>query len=341
MIKNNLTAAALLGALVLASCESKERLYIYNWTYYTPPGVLEKFEQEYNIEVIEDNFDSNESMYTKIKAGGADFDIVFPSCDYTKIMIDQGMLSEIDHSRLVNLKNIDPLVLKQADYDPEMRYSVPYYWGAAGITVNTEKIPEFERSWALLGQSGLAGRVTMLDDPREVFGDALKFLGYSVNTQNPEEIVQAVALIKNQWLPNIHRFDAEAFAKNYATGSFWVVQGYPEGIFEEISGNTAMLLNTEFFIPQEGGPAYIDSMCILQDAKNIDAAHKFIDFIHRPEIYAEFCDTFRFPATVNIPARDLLKMKPMYQVEDLMNTELKKDVGEALTYYTTAWQELR
>ena len=340
-MKTRFFVGAALGALLLISCEKKEKLYIYNWTYYTPPTVLEKFTAEYGIEVIEDNFDSNESMYTKIRAGGAEYDLVFPSCDYTKIMIDQGMLREIDHSKLSNMGNIDPKVLGHADYDGQMRYSVPYYWGAAGITVNKAKVPDFEKSWGILGKSGLEGRVTMLDDPREVLGDALAFLGYSVNAVERQTIEKARDLIKTQWLANIHRFDAEAFAKNYANGSFWVVQGYPEGIFEEIAGNEAMLANTEFFIPAEGGPAYIDSMCILKDARNVDAAHQFIDFIHRPEIYAEFCDTFRFPSTVNSAARPFLKQKPMYQAEDLDRTELKKDVGEALSFYTDAMQEFR
>jgi spermidine/putrescine transport system substrate-binding protein len=293
--------------LILNSCSQTERLYLFNWTYYTPPAVIEKFSAEFGIEVIEDNFDSNESMYNKIRAGGAEFDIVFPSCDYTKIMIEQGMLLPVDKSKMQNLKNIDPAVLALADYDSEMRFSVPYYWGAAGLAVNKSKVPNFERSWALLSKPELAGRVTMLDDPREVFGDALKFLGFSVNSVDPAQINAARDLIKNEWRKNIQRFDAEAFAKNYATGSFWVVQGYPEGFFRELSDNEELMNNTEFFIPKEGGPSYIDSMCILKDAKNVDAAHKFIDFIHRPEIYAEFCDTFRFPATVNIPAKKIIK----------------------------------
>jgi spermidine/putrescine transport system substrate-binding protein len=329
------------GLSILTGCSRSERIYLFNWTYYTPKSVLEKFTAEYGIEVVEDYFDSNETMYNKIKAGGAEFDIVFPSCDYTKIMIDQGMLREIDRSRLSNLGNIDPQVLLHADYDSQMRYSVPYFWGAAGLAVNKAKVGEFERSWSLLGRADLKGRVTMLDDPREVFGDALKFLGFSVNTQSADELNQARDLVLNQWRQNIHRFDAESFAKNYATEAFWVVQGYAEGIFEEISGKEALERDTVFFIPDEGGPAYIDSMCILKNAQNVEAAHKFIDFIHRPEIYAEFCDTFRFPATVNAAARPLLKKTPMYQVEDLANTELKKDVGAALELYSKAWDEVK
>jgi spermidine/putrescine transport system substrate-binding protein len=252
-------------------------------------------------------------------------------------MIPQNLLEEIDKSRLSNLGNIDPKVLEKATYDPAMDYSIPYYWGAAGIAVNISKVPNFERSWSIFGRGDLKGRMTMLDDMREVLGDALVHLGYSVNTANPGEITQARDLVNNVWKPNLTKFDAEAFGKGYASGDFWVVQGYAEAVYEEIAGNEEMLKNTVFFIPPEGGPAYIDSMCILKGARNLDLAYKFIDFIHRPEIYAEFTDAFGFPAMVNVPARGLKADPPLYTAEDIAATELKDDVGEALELYNDAW----
>jgi len=313
------------------------KLYIYNWTYYTPDTVIEKFEKEYGIDVIYDEFASNEDMYAKLKAGGSGYDIVFPSGDYVSIMIHQGMLERIDKSKLQNLKNISPLVLQKATYDPGMDYSVPYYWGAAGIAVNTEMVPAFERSWSIFGRKDLRNRMTMLDDMREVMGDALKHLGYSVNTKNLGQIEQARDLINSQWKPNLTKFDAEAFGKGYANGDFWVVQGYAEVVYEEIADNEELKRKTAFFIPPEGGPAYIDSMCILKGAKHQENAYKFIDFIHRPEIYAEFCDTFGFPCTANQAAEPYKKGPSWYTVEELANTELKDDLGEALALYNTVW----
>ncbi|MDR3170623.1 MAG: extracellular solute-binding protein [Treponema sp.] len=316
---------------------SSNKLYIYNWTYYTPASVIEKFQKEYNVTVVYDQFASNEDMYAKIKAGGSGYDIVFPSGDYVSIMIQQNMLEKIDRSKLSNLGNIDPLVLQKANYDSAMDYSVPYYWGAAGIAVNTARVPTYEKSWSIFGREDLRGRMTMLDDMREVMGDALVHLGYSVNTKNPAEIEAAKNLINTSWKPNLVKFDAEAFGKGYANGDFWVVQGYAEVVFEEIAENEELRKNTAFFIPPEGGPAYIDSMCILKGAKNIDLALKFIDFIHRPEIYAEFTDYFGFPATVNIPARQLKKKTPYYTAEELISTTLKDDVGGSLELYNNAW----
>jgi spermidine/putrescine transport system substrate-binding protein len=316
-----------------------KKLFIYNWTYYTPDSVIKKFEQEYGVQVVYDSFASNEEMFAKLKAGGTGYDIVFPSGDYVSIMKKEGMLEKIDKTKLTNLKNIDPLVLKKATYDPDMDYSVPYYFGAAGIAVNTEKVKNYEKSWSIFSRKDLKGKMTMLDDMREVMGDALVHLGYSVNTVNPEQIQAAKNLINTEWKPNLIKFDAEAFGKGFAAGEFWVVQGYAEVVYAEITEDQKK--NVDFFIPAEGGPAYIDSMCILKGSKNVDLALKFIDFIHRPEIYAEFTDTFGFPSTANIPARSLKKVTPYYSADALKNTELKEDLGDKLDLYNQAWQEIR
>jgi len=138
-------AAACIALAALAGCAKKteaaggaqaaagQTLYIYNWTYYTPDSVIEKFEKEYGVKVTYDQFASNEDMYAKIKAGGSGYDIVFPSGDYVSIMKDEGMFEPIDHAKIPNLKNVDPAVLAKATYDQEMTVSVPYYWGAAGL----------------------------------------------------------------------------------------------------------------------------------------------------------------------------------------------------------------
>jgi spermidine/putrescine transport system substrate-binding protein len=327
------------AALFCMSCEKKERLYIYNWTYYTPDSVIEKFENEYNVEVVYDLFDSNEMMHSKIiSGGGKGYDIVFPSGDFVSIMIKEDLFEKINHDLLKNIGNIDPAVLEQTPYDYNMEYSVPYYWGASGIYVNKAKVPNYEESWSIFSREDLKGKMTMLDDGRDVLGDALILLGYSVNSEKEAEIFAARDLVENTWKPNLARFDSDSFGKNFANGEFWVVQGYPEAVFQEILSDKEMLNNSEFFIPKEGGSSYIDSMCILKGSKNIELAHKFIDFIHRPEIYAEFCDVFYFPATVNQAARPLLKNKPLYSESDLKRTQNKEDVGDAVNIYANAWQ---
>jgi spermidine/putrescine transport system substrate-binding protein len=339
-----LAAAVIMAAVLAGGCSGNKaagnRLYIYNWTYYTPPSVIEKFEKEYGVTVVYDEFASNEEMFAKLQAGGTGYDIIFPSEDYVSIMISLGLLEKLDKSKLSNLGNVDQRVL-QKTLDSTMDYSVPYYWGAAGITVNTAKVPDYEKSWAIFGRTDLKGRMTMLDDIREVMGDALVFLGYSVNSKNPAEIAQARDLINARWKPNLVKFDAEAFGKGYSQGDFWVVQGYAEVVYEEIAGNEELLNNTVFFIPDEGGAGYIDSMCILKGAKNIDLAHKFIDFIHRPEIYAEFTDFFGFPPTANSKAAPFKQEPSLYAVENLSNTEIKRDLDDALELYNNAWETIK
>jgi len=352
MKKTNLIFYAVLAvaAAAIISCDSRERLFIYNWTYYTPDSIIQKFEEEYNVRVVYDEFASNEEMFAKLismnregflgwisRLFGHQYDVVFPSKDFIPIMIRQNMLEKIDRTNMKNLVNIDPQVLERADYDPHMDYSVPYFYGAAGIIVNTARVPDYQRSWSIFSRTDLSGRMTMLDDLREVLGGALSYLGYSVNTISASQITAARDLIVNSWKPNIVKFDAEAFAKGYANGEFWVVHGYPESIYEEILDNEQLLRDTVFFIPDEGGPSYIDSMVILKGSKNTELAHLFIDFIHRPEIYAEFADEFGLPATVNIPARALKKGYSFYSAQDLLRTELVQDLGVNMDIYTNAW----
>jgi spermidine/putrescine transport system substrate-binding protein len=344
---------AALIASVLVSCGDlggKQKLYIYNWTYYTPDTVIEKFEKEYGVTVIYDEFASNEDMYAKISATnregplgrlfrlfGRRYDIVFPSGDFVPIMIQQDMLEKLDKSKIPNLVNIDPDVLRKASYDTDMDYSVPYYYGAAGVIVNTSKVFDYEESWSIFSRQDLRNRMTMLDDMREVMGGALKYLGYSVNTRNPAQVTAARDLINNSWKPNLTKFDAESFGKGYANGDFWVVHGFAEVVFEEIAGNAQLIEDTVFFIPKESGPAYIDNMCILKGSENIDLAHQFINFIHRPEIYAEFVDTFDFPATANFAARKYKTGSSLYSAEELINTELVTSLGPAFDLYASAW----
>lgn len=332
----------LLTMTLFFSCSKKNdnTLYLFNWTYYTPDAVIKQFENEFNCTVKVDTFDSNEVMYAKLLAGGGGYDITFPSQDYASIMIKQDMLEKIDSMKFENRKYINPAVLKKATYDPEMQYTVPYYMGAAGIAVNKQKLSDYERSWNIFSDQRIAGHATMMDDMREVIGDALAFQGHSVNTLNQKELEDAKNLILNSWKPNLIKFDAEGFGKSFAAGDFWVCQGYAEVIYGEVPEDKQESM-IDFFIPKEGGPMYIDSMVILKGAKHYDLAMQFINFIHRPEIYAQFLDAFRFPSFVNTEAEKYMKAKPMYEASQMESCELKMDVGEGLENYNSVWQDIR
>jgi spermidine/putrescine transport system substrate-binding protein len=172
---------------------------------------------------------------------------------------------------------------------------------------------------------------------REVLGAALRTLGYSLNSKSATELEEAKELVM-EWKKGAVKFDAESFGKGFAAGEFWAVHGYAENVFLELDDN--MRAKTKFFIPKEGGPVYMDNMVILKDAKNVDAAYKFINFIHEPEIYAQIMDYFELPS-VNVPARQHMTVTPHYQIEDMMGSEFKEDLGEYLDMYNKIWQEIR
>lgn len=338
-----LSAAALLG---LASCEEKAKsktLNVYTWTYYTPAEVVQAFEQEFGCKVVVSEYDSNETMFNKLINGGAkSFDVVFPSQDYVSIMMKRGMLAPIDQSKFTNRDKINPKILEKITYDPEMTYAVPYYFGAAGISVNKQKVPggNYERTWNIFADNQFKNHASMMDDYREVIGDALKYKGYSVSTLNENEVTEAVDYIRQNWLPNIVKFDAEGFGKDFARGDLWLCQGYAEVIFGEVP-EEQWDSTIDFWIPEDGGPSYLDSMCILKDSKNVELASEFINFIQRPENYAKFLDSFRFPDYVNPEAEQYMTTTPMYPASALDNCELKNDVGEKLDMYYSKWEKLR
>lgn len=341
------TARTVLVILVLVltlftSCSKnrKKVLYVYNWSYYTPEDVIASFEEEYNCKVIMDYFASNEEMFAKIMAsGGGGYDIIFPSGDYTSIMIKLGMLEEIDLSKIPNTKYITDLVKSKATYDPDMKYSVPYFMGAAGIAVNKTKLQDYEKSWSIFEREDLKNKMCMMDDMREVIGDALIHLGYSCNSTNMDELNEAFELINTKWKPNLTKFDAEGFAKSFSTGEYTVAHGYAESFFEEIP--ESKWDNVDFFIPEEGGAMYIDNMCIPKNAPHYELALEFINYIQDPENYAQFLDRFHFPASVNAEAEKYRTTKPFYTVDMLKNCETKDDLAENLAIYNELWEKIR
>ncbi len=315
----------------------KQKLYIYNWTYYIPDAVLREFEKRFNATIVYDMYASNEEMFAKLKAGGTGYDIVFPSGDYVSIMIREKMIDSIDKSKIINFANLDTSVLRKITYDPGCTYSVPYIMGTAGISVNKKLVGTYEKSWDIFNKKELKGRVTLLDDMREVLGGALKTLGYSVNSTNPNELAQAKNVVL-KWRENIVKFDAEAFAKGFAAGEFYAVHGYAENVFLEL--DSSQRKDVEFFIPKEGGAMYMDNMVLLKDAKNKELAYKFMNFIHEPEIFAQVVDFLMLPS-INVPARDIRKVSPNYEITDLANSEFKEDLGQHLELYNSIWNEIR
>ncbi len=328
--------AIVYAVLMLAGCNG-QKLFIYNWTYYIPDEVLKGFEKEYNCKIVYDMFTSNEEMFTKLKAGATGYDLTFPSGDYVSIMIKEGMVQKIDKTKLSNFKYLDESVLAKVKFDNGLEYSVPYMMAGSGVAINTDVIKDYKRDMSVFSNGAYSGRMTLLDDMREVFGYALKTLGYSVNSINTQELEEAKNLIM-EWKKNILKFDAESFGKGFAAGEFVAVQGYAENVFLEL--DEAGRNRTVFFIPSAGGPMYMDCMVLLNGAKNVELSYQFMNYIHRPEVYAKICDFLMLPS-INVEARNHTKVKPNYTIEDLANSEFKEDIGESLELYNKLWQDIR
>jgi len=327
----------ILALFVLSGCDhSNNTLNIYNWADYIPQEVIDAFEKEYNCKVVYDTYASNEEMFAKIKSGGSGYDIVFPSGDHVKMMIDGGLLEKLDMSKIPNFQNVNEIVLSKITYDPNHEYSVPYMMGTTGIIVNKKYLQNFDKSWSIYERSDLKDRMTLLDDMREVFGAALKYLGYSVNTTNPDEIEKAKQVIL-KWKENILKFDATTYAQGIVNGEFWAVHGYPENVFQLIPEGDRQ--NFEFFVPKEGGTLWIDNMVILKDAKNKDLAYKFIDFLLRPDISAQISDFLMIPSPVN-GAQEYKTVENIYEVEDLANCEIIDYISKDIDLYNKAWEEI-
>ncbi|MDK2885604.1 MAG: spermidine/putrescine transport system substrate-binding protein [Thermosipho sp. (in: thermotogales)] len=322
--------------VTIVAIPKKKVLYIYNWEEYIPQEVIESFEKEYNCTVVYDSFASNEEMYAKIKAGGSGYDIVFPSGDHVSIMKKEGMLLKLDLSKIPNFKYLDENVLNKTTYDPNHEYSVPYMLGSTGICVNKKYVKDYKHSWSIYEDERLKGHMTLLDDMREVLGGALKYLGYSVNTTNPDEIEQAKNLVL-KWKQNIVKFDASSYANGIVNGEYWVVHGYAEDIFQRVPEGEEE--NYDFFIPEEGGTLWIDNMVILKDAKHVDLAYKFINHILDPKNAALIADFLGLPSP-NVEARKYITTEPIYTIEELKNCEFIEDVGEYIDLYNKAWQEI-
>ncbi|MCL2520430.1 MAG: extracellular solute-binding protein [Spirochaetaceae bacterium] len=323
----------------LVSCGGGERLNLYNWSYYIPFETLAQFEREYGVRINLDTYDSNEMMYARIAAGNAGFDIVVPSADFTGIMIRQNMLQPINHEWLPNFNGISPSVIAQMQsFDPGNRFAVPYFQGATGIHVNTNFVPNFEESWSIFNRSDLRNRMTMLNDPRETLGAALLSLGLNVNTTIPSEITAARDVVMG-WRQNLLKFDSETFGKDFASRSTWVAHGYAEVVMKEIEGETGIAHT--FFIPQEGSVLYLDSLVILRQSQRAELAHQFMNFLLRPDVHAFIADYFFYPAI--IPAANNLRTTvPPYTIEEALakGSQLKLDVGEAITLYNEAWNQI-
>lgn len=320
-------------------------LYLYNWSEYMPTHVLENFEKETGIEVVYDTYESNEQMYEQYTQANLDhpYDLMVPSSYYVEKMRREGLLLPIDKDKLTNFAQLSPSFIDM-HVDPDNQYSIPYLWGTTGIGINTDTVAvEAITGWDDLWQEEFRGRVMLTNDMREVFGMTLMTLGYSSNTQDPEEIKAAYEKLLTL-LPAVKIFESESARAPYMSGVTDVGMIWSG---EAIMANAEGMDNLHYQYPREGAILWTDNFVIPKGAQNIEAAHLFIDFILRAE-NAQIVSRQLGYATPNLGARlfmpqqtkDNVNIYPSPAILD--KAQLQRDVrDEALVVYQYYWDKLK
>lgn len=251
---------------------------VYNWGVYIDESVLDEFTAQTGIKVNYDTYDSNETMYGVLSNDGASYDVVIPSDYMVSRMIEEDMLEPIDFSNIPNFSDIDPN-LKNPDYDPENLYSVPYMWGMLGIIYNTTMVEETPTSWSTMFDERYAGEILMFNNSRDAMGVALKYLGYSYNTTDPEQIRAATDLLIQQ-KPLVHSYVMDEIFEKMQSGSAAIGSYYYGDYLTMAEVNPDLA----FCLPEEGTNLYVDAMCIPKGAENKANAEAFINFMCTTEV---------------------------------------------------------
>ncbi len=322
-------------------------LNLFVWTEYIPPDIKECFELVYGIKVNHDEYSANEEMYAKLSAGGTNYDLVQPTDFIVSLMIRQGLLQKLDHSKLTVLENFDPNYLN-FDFDPGNEYTLPYQAGTDAIVVNTAKVDNVPQSWADLWKPEYAGKMVFLDDSRAVIGLTLLTLGYDVNTTDPQQLEEAKAKLA-ELVPNIKLFDSDSpktalIAGDVDLGMTWTGEAFLAQL---------ELPTIEYIYPTEGAILWQDNYAIPAGAPHPDAAYAWLNYSLQGNLfwlmlrdfpytnpnqaaldYAQANESELYDAYINSPVTNT-------PAEAVQNGHRIDDVGDALPLYDQLWTEVK
>ncbi|MFC0709603.1 polyamine ABC transporter substrate-binding protein [Azorhizophilus paspali] len=296
------------AAAPAATAPAAPALHVYNWSDYIGENTLADFTTESGIRVVYDVFDSNEVLEAKLLAGSSGYDVVVPSNPFLAKQIKAGVFQKLDRSKLPNWQNLDKDLLKALEpSDPGNQYAVPYMWGTIGIGYNVDKVKAAlgdqapVDSWDLVFKPEnieklKACGVSFLDSPTEMLPAALHYLGFASDSDNPEELKKAEELFL-KIRPNVAYFHSSKYISDLANGDTCVAVGYSGDIYqskaraEEVGNNVKI----GYSIPKEGAGSFFDVLAIPADAKNVDQAHAFINYLMKPQVIAGITNEVRFP----------------------------------------------
>ncbi len=319
------------------------QLNLYIWSEYIDPQIIKDFETQNNCKVTIDQYEDNESMVAKLQGGGdALYDVVVPGQYIIPVMVKLNLLAPLRKGNIPNFANVDDRFLNPK-FDPGNQYSVPYQWGTVGIYARKQPGKEVPRSWALLFDgSKQAGSFLLMDSIREMMGSALKYKGYSLNTNDPAQLQEIRDLMADA-KKRSQGFEGGVGGKNKVLGrnvDFAVV--YNGDAVRGIADDP----ETEYFVPDEGGVIWVDNLAVPAKAPHRDTAEKFINFILDAKVGAQLSN-FNQYATPNKASRQFINAADLdnpaiYPPQSIMNKlEFVIDMGDANKLYDEVWTQVR
>ena len=303
-----LLALSLTGAVVSAAYAEDKVLHVYNWSDYIAEDTLDNFQKETGIKVVYDVFDSNETLEAKLLAGSSGYDIVVPSNPFLAKQIKAGVFQKLDKSKLPNWENLDKDLLKALDpSDPGNQYSIPYMWGTIGIGYNIDKVKAAlgenapVDSWDLVFKPENMAKlkecgVSFLDSPTEILPAALNYLVFKPDSTDAGELKKAEELFLSVRSSTAY-FHSSKYIGDLANGNICVAIGYSGDLYQSKSRAEEAKngVNISYSIPKEGAGSFFDMMAIPADAKNVEAAHVFLNYLMKPEVMANITNFVQFP----------------------------------------------
>lgn len=278
----------LLLALMMTAglAQANDVLHVYNWNNYIAPETVKRFEQSCKCRVVQDYYGAMEEMLAKLSAGAKGYDVVVPTGFAIPPLVKQNLVQPLDMAKLPNAKNINPAFLNST-FDPGNKFSLPYSFTTTLLGYNETKLKELgikPDSWAVIFDpvilAKIKGKVTVLDDSREVFAAALMYNGFSANSTNPAELKKAQeTIIKAK--PFWAAFNSQSYIKELTVGNIWVAHGYSSDMFQAVADAKAAKRKfaVNFGLQKEGNTLSVDSMVILKNAPRPDLAYKFMNFM--------------------------------------------------------------
>ena len=297
---------------------------VCSWGEYIDESLITQFEEKTGITVNYQTAESNEALYSLLKSGAGDYDVIVPSDYMISQLIEEDMLEELDYSNIPNFALIDDR-FKNLSYDPENKYTVPYAWGTVGIIYNTAVVKEEITSWSVLFDDDYAGQVLLINNSRDAIGSALLYLGYSVNTTNEAEIREAAALISDALDRGVYQGKVMDEIYGKMEGGNAAVATYYAGDYLSMVDNQAEGVDLAFAVPEEGSNWFVDAMCVLKDAPHKAEAEAWINFMASTEASLANMDYIWYAS----PNKEALEKYPAYY-EELYEEPLDPEVYEII-----------